>query len=182
MTTLSEHDLIERLKHPKTREEAFRVLVRENQERLYRHIRRIVLVHEDADDVVQNTFIKIWKGLEGFRGESKLSTWMYRIATNEALSFLEKKKHELRISNEEAQDEMISRMKSDPWFHGDELQEAFQKAILSLPEKQRLVFTMRYFEDIRYEEMSSLLDTSVGALKASYHFAAKKIEKYIRNL
>ena len=117
MISSSEHNLIERLKNPKTREEAFRVLVRENQERLYRHIRRIVLVHEDADDVVQNTFIKIWKGLEGFREESKLSTWMYRIATNEALSFLEKKKHELRISNEEVHEEMISRMKADPWFH-----------------------------------------------------------------
>ena len=182
MTEDRDRELLNRLKDPKKREAAFRDLVRENKSRLYNHIRKIILIHDDTDDVLQNTFMKVWKGLDGFREESKLTTWMFRIATNESLSFIEKRKNELRLNIEEVQSDMISRMKADPWFNGDELQENFQKAILSLPEKQRMVFNMRYFDELHYEEISEMLGTSVGALKASYHLAMKKIEKYIRNL
>ena len=177
-----DRELLNRLKNPDECEDAFRTLVRENKSRLYNHIRKIVLIHDDTDDVLQNTFLKIWKGLDGFREESKLTTWMFRIATNESLSFIEKRKNELRLNIEEVQADMINRMKADPWFNGDELQENFQKAILSLPEKQRLVFNMRYFDELHYEEISEIVGTSVGALKASYHLAMKKIEKYIRDI
>ncbi len=156
------------------------MLVQNYQERLYWHIRHMVKSHEDTDDVLQNTFIKVYKNIDKFKEESKLYTWLYRIATNEALTFLNRRAKQKNISNEELQDQVINSLTSDVHFEGDEIQIALQKAINSLPEKQRQVFTMKYFEDLTYEELSNILDTSIGALKSSYHIASKKITAYIK--
>lgn len=160
-------------------EKGFSEIVRSYQERLYWHIRKMVLSHEDANDILQNTFIKAWNGLSGFRGDSQISTWLYRIATNETLSFLSKKRTQNIQSFNELEDLLLTNLKSDNYFNGNDAQLKLQEAILKLPEKQRLVFNMKYFDDITYEEMSKVLSTSVGALKASYHHAVKKIEKYL---
>lgn len=167
---------IERLHDPATRETAFAELVRSLGPQLYAQIRRIVQYHDDADDVLQNTFLKAWTALDSFRGECQASTWLYRIALNESLSFLQKQHVSDSLSDEQC--EAARSLESDPYFDGDEVELILQKAIATLPDKQRLVFNMRYFEDMKYETMSSLLGTSVGALKASYHLAAKKIERY----
>ena len=159
---------------------AFNMIVRKYQDRLYWHIRKMVIVHDDADDLLQNCFMKAWKGLDNFRGESQLYTWLYRIATNEALSFLKEKKRKYFLPVVDAEAELSSNLEGDEYFDGDELQLKLQKAILCLPEKQRLVFNMRYFDEMKYEDMAQILDTSVGALKASYHHAAKKIEHMIK--
>jgi RNA polymerase sigma-70 factor (ECF subfamily) len=148
---------------------------------LYWHIRKIVIGHDDTDDVLQNTFIKVWKGLESFKGESRLYTWMYRIATNEALSLLRQKQRQRTSSIHPIEYELSRQLESDEYFTGDEIQLKLQQAILTLPEKQRLVFNMRYYDETPYEEMSEILETSVGALKASYHIAAKKIEELLVN-
>ena len=147
---------------------------------MYWHIRRIVLQHDDADDVLQNTFIKVYKNIQGFNGDSKLYSWMYRIATNEALNFLKSKSRKLGLSSEALQDKTLAHLEADVYFEGDQIQLKLQKAIASLPEKQKLVFNMKYFENMKYEEISEVLDTSVGALKASYHIATKKIESYLK--
>ncbi len=173
--------LISELKQESTRELAFNRLVKIYQERLYWHIRKILLNHEDADDVLQNTFIKVWKSIEGFREESSLYTWLYRIATNESITFLNAKKRRNLLPLNDVSDYLMENLTSDPYFEGDKLQMKLQQAILQLPEKQRLVFNMRYFDEIKYEDMSKILDTSVGALKASYHHAAKKVEEFIKN-
>lgn len=172
-----EIELIRQLKHQEHRHEAFRELVGQYKERLYWHIRRMVLCHDDADDVLQNTFIKVWKGIDGFRADSSLYTWLYRIATNESLSFLELKKKKGLAGYGEG---MLTDLCADDYFDGDELQIKLQEAILSLPEKQRLVFNMRYYDDIKYQDMEKILGTSEGALKASYHHAVKKISEYIK--
>jgi len=157
-------------------EAAFNQLVQKYQERLYWHIRKIVISHDDADDVLQNTMIKVWKSIGNFRSESGLFTWLYRIATNESLTFLKQKKKR-SMGNWEDFEHMISEtLESDQWFNGDEIQMKLQQAILKLPEKQRIVFNMKYFDEVKYEKMSEILGTSVGALKASYHHAVKKIE------
>ena len=174
-----EKAFIERLLAPDTREAAFRELVNRYGKPLYSHIRGIGLNHDDADDVLQNTLIKIFKNLEGFKGESKLFSWMYRIATNEALSFISQRAKKQGISNEEVQQKAVMNLQADDYFEGDALQLKLQKAIALLPEKQQLVFKMKYFEDLKYEEISEILGTSVGALKASYHHAVKKIEDFI---
>lgn len=161
----------------KERTQAFSNLVRLYQERLYWHIRKMVLNHDDANDLLQNTFMKAWNALDGFRGESQLSTWLYRIATNETLTFLSSKKNSL-VSTDAMEENMFQQLQADSYFNGDEAQLKLQQAILTLPEKQRLVFNMRFYEDMPYEHMSKILDTSVGALKASYHHAAKKIEDF----
>jgi len=140
----------------------------------------MVKSHEDTDDVLQNTFIKVYKNIDKFKEESKLYTWLYRIATNEALTFLNRRAKQKNISNEELQEQVINSLTSDVYFEGDEIQIALQKAINSLPDKQRQVFTMKYFEDLTYEELSNILDTSIGALKSSYHIASKKITAYIK--
>ncbi len=163
-----------------TREEGFRLLVRTYRERLYRHIRRLVLVHEDADDVLQNTFIKAYRGLEQFEGKSRLFTWLYRIATNEALSFLDRQRRQRVVGLEDGDNTFLHRLYSDPWFDAEGLQRRLYEAVALLPEKQRAVFNLRYFEEMPYEEMSRIFDTSVGALKASFHHAVKKVENYIR--
>lgn len=159
--------------------EHFSDMVKVFQERLYWHIRKMVLSHDDANDVLQNTFLKAWKGLDGFRGEAQLSTWLYRIATNETLTFLANKRLKSIELMEELEDLLFSSLQADSYFSGDEVQLKLQKAILTLPEKQRLVFNMKYFDDMTYDTMEGILGTSVGALKASYHHAVKKIEKYL---
>ncbi|MEZ5070666.1 MAG: sigma-70 family RNA polymerase sigma factor [Bacteroidales bacterium] len=181
MSEKEERDILEGLLHEGKREAAFEGLVRTYQERLYWHIRKIVLDHEDADDVLQNTFLKTWKSLDHFRADSSLFTWLYRIATNEALTFLKQKKRRSFISWGDEEEKMGEALSSDPWFDGDELQLKLQKAIARLPDKQRLVFQMKYFDDMKYEEMSEILGTSVGALKASYHHAVKKIESTLKD-
>lgn len=174
-----ENALIERLLDAKTQRAAFSELVKEYSEPLYWQIRKIVLSHDDANDVLQNTFIKVWTGIDNFRGDSKLSTWLYRIAINEGITFLNKQRGLNNVSVDDADVFLLSRLESDAYFDGDEAQLKLQKAILTLPEKQRIVFNMKYFSEMKYEEMSKILETSVGALKASYHHAVKKIEEFL---
>jgi len=178
---LDEEVLIDQLKNPKTREASYRTLISLHKERLYWHIRKIVLSHEDADDVLQNTFIKVFRHIDGFKGDSKLFSWMYRIATNEAISFLNKKAKQLQTDTQNIQEMAVQNLKADVYFDGDEIQIKLQKAIVRLPQKQQLVFNMRYFDEMKYEEMSDILETSVGSLKASYHHARKKIESFLMN-
>lgn len=177
----SDRELLILFRNPDQKNYAFDLIVRKYQERLYWHIRKIVIKHEDTDDLLQNSFIKAWRGLEKFREESQLFTWLYRIATNEALSFLKEKRRKFFLPLVDVERELSSNLESDSYFSGDELQLKLQKAILTLPEKQRIVFNMRYYDEMKYEDMSKVLDTSVGALKASYHHAAKKIETIIKN-
>lgn len=177
---ISEETLVQQLKQKETQSQSFEVLINIYKERLYWHIRRIVLNHDDADDVLQNTFIKVFKNIEGFKGDSKLYSWMYRIATNEALTFLKSKSRKLGLSDIELQDRMIGNLEADVYFEGDEIQLKLQKAIAALPEKQKLVFNMKYFQELKYEEISEILETSVGGLKASYHLAVKKIEASLK--
>lgn len=176
-----EKAFLSELSNPKTQNDAFKKLLELYQKSLYFHIRGIVLNHDDADDVLQNTFIKIFSNVKNFKGDSKLYSWMYRIATNESLTFLQQKAKKSGISNEELQNKAINNLESDVYFEGDEIQLKLQKAIAILPEKQQLVFKMKYFEEIKYEEMSKILETSVGALKASYHIATKKIEEFLKS-
>lgn len=176
---IDETQLLEQLKSDTTKNEAFKALLELYKERLYWHIRNIVKSHDDADDVLQNTFIKIFKNINNFKGDSKLFSWMYRIATNESITFINKKAKRLHVSNEEVQQLALNNLTSDVYFEGDEIQLKLQNAIATLPEKQQLVFNMKYFEDIKYKEMSEILETSEGALKASYHIATKKIEAYL---
>ena len=178
---MEEKEFIAQLLNPKTQNEAFKKLLSDYQRPLYNHIRNIVLNHDDADDVLQNTFIKVFRHLNNFKGESKLFSWMYRIATNEAITFLNLKAKRNGTTSEAMQTKLIENIKADSFFDGDEIQIKLQKAIVLLPEKQQLVFKMRYFEEIKYEEMSQILGTSVGALKASYHHAVKKIENFMTN-
>jgi len=176
---LEEKEFIAQLLNPKTQDAAFQKLLSDYQRPLYNHIRNIVLNHDDADDVLQNTFIKVFRHLNNFKGESKLFSWMYRIATNEAITFLNLKAKRNGTTSEAMQTKLIENIKADTYFDGDEIKIKLQKAIVLLPEKQQLVFKMRYFEEIKYEEMSEILGTSVGALKASYHHAVKKIENFM---
>lgn len=173
--------ILESLKDPSTKELAFRHLISKYKERLYWHIRKIVLNHDDTDDVLQNSFIKIWNGIDGFRAESSLFTWLYRIATNESITFLNLRKRKSMSGLGDESQYLIDNLESDTYFDGDAWQLLLQKAIATLPEKQRLVFNMKYFDEIKYEEMSQILETSVGALKASYHHAVKKVEEYVKS-
>ncbi|MGL4596735.1 MAG: RNA polymerase sigma factor [Bacteroidia bacterium] len=180
MSELSDKDLLVRFRDDKTRQDAFRQIVVRYQKRLYWHIRRMLVDHDDTDDVLQNAFIKAWKGLDNFKEDAQLYTWLYRIATNETLSFIRQRKQELFVRFGDVEYSAASKLSDDNFFNGDEIQRKLQLAIQTLPEKQRLVFNMKYFEDMKYEDMSAVLETSVGALKASYHHAVKKIEVYIR--
>ncbi|HVN58545.1 MAG TPA: sigma-70 family RNA polymerase sigma factor [Bacteroidales bacterium] len=159
----------------------FSLLVERYGQKLYWHIRRIVLLHDDADDTLQNTFVSVWKNLPAFRSESSLYTWLYRIATNEALTTIGRRKKESSVSIDDLGSVFDSSKEGDSWFDGDEAQARLQNAILKLPEKQRVVFNLKYFEEMQYDEMSKVLNTSAGALKASYHHAVKKIEDYLLN-
>lgn len=174
-----EKEFIESLLNPKTQNQAFQKLLLTYQKPLYFHIRNIVLNHDDTDDVLQNTFIKIFQNLKNFKGDSKLYSWMYRIATNESLTFIKQKAKKNKISTEELNTKIIDNLAADVYFEGDEIQIKLQKAIALLPTKQQLVFKMKYFEELKYEEIAVILDTSVGALKASYHHAVKKIEAFV---
>lgn len=176
MRNISEDDIIDNLRNEETRRDAFAQMVSIYGEKLYWQIRKMVLTHDDADDLLQNVFLKAWLSLETFRGESKLSTWLYRIAVNECITFLNKQRAKNNVSIDDVDHFLLERLQSDDYFDGDEAQVRFQKAVLTLPEKQRLVFNMRYYDEMKYEEISEVLGTSVGALKASYHHAVKKIE------
>lgn len=175
---LSDSELVEMLREPRTRREGFAVLVKQYSEKLYWKVRRIVLSHEDANDVLQNVFIKVWSNLQNFQGKSSLSTWLYRIAINESLDFLRKQKLADNVSADEDVS-VASRLMSDEYFDGDEVQARLQEAVARLPEVQRAVFNLKYFEEMKYSEMSQILNTSEGALKASYHLAVKKITEYL---
>ena len=177
----NDQELLALFKEPVTKEQAFTGIIKKYQEKLYWHIRRMVISHDDADDVLQNMFIKVWKGLDNFREDSQLYTWLYRIATNESLTFLAKAKKRNSISISDDENGLSNKLKSDNHFDANKLEWKLQLAIQSLPEKQRLVFNLRYYDEMPYEEMSHVLETSEGALKASYHHAAKKIENYILN-
>lgn len=174
-----EQEFIQKLLNSKTQNQAFQQLLHDYQKPLYNHIRTIVLSHDDTDDVLQNTFIKVFQHLKNFKGESRLFSWMYRIATNEALTFLNQKAKINGISSETLQNKTIDNLKADVFFDGNEIQIKLQKAVALLPEKQQLVFKMKYFQELKYEEISEILGTSVGALKASYHHAVKKIEVFV---
>lgn len=174
----SKETLLARLQEPSTRNEAFAEVVRTHSRQLYMQIRRLVTWHDDADDVLQNTFIKAWQALDSFRGDSQISTWLYRIAMNESLTYLQKRSMEQTVSDNDA---MAHDLAADPYFDGEKAEQLLQEAIEQLPEKQRLVFCMKYFDGQKYEEMSQILGTSVGTLKASYHIAVKKIESYFED-
>jgi len=178
MSEYSDKELLELFRDAERRNFAFNLIIRKYQQKLYWHIRKMVIKHDDADDILQNTFIKVWKGLDGFREDSKLYTWLYRIATNESLTFLKQQKTKYLLPIADYENQLKETLESDENFNGDDIQIKLQKAILGLPEKQRIVFNMKYFDEIKYEEMSVILNTSVGALKASFHHAVKKIEKY----
>jgi|SRR5690606_14787692 len=177
---IGEETLIIQLKQKDHQAKAFELLVSTYKERLYWHIRRIVLDHDDTDDVLQNTFIKVFRNIDGFKGDSKLYSWMYRIATNEALSFLKSKSQKLQINNQKLMSKAVEGLKADVYFEGDEIQIKLQMAIATLPEKQKLIFNMKYFQEMKYEEISEILETSIGGLKASYHLASKKIETFLK--
>lgn len=177
----TEQELLNKLKSPKYKEQAFRELITLYKERLYWHIRKIVISHDDTDDVLQNTFIKVFRSIDNFKGESKLYSWMYRIATNESITFINKNAKRLQITNEEVQQYAVNNLQSDVYFEGDEIQLKLQQAIAILPQKQQLVFNMKYFDDLKYKEISEILETSEGALKTSYHLAVKKIEAYLKS-
>lgn len=175
-------DLVPRLRDPATCRAAFGEVIRRYTEPLYWQIRRMVQSHEDANDLLQNTFLKAWQSIENFRGDARLSTWLHKIAINESLSHLEKLRKQDSLSLSDQDVGLINAIEADPDVDGDELRKELRKAIAGLPEKQRLVFNMRYYDEMPYEEMSRILGTSVGALKASYHLAVKKIEKYFSDL
>lgn len=172
--------MIQMLKDEKQNRRAFEQLVKEFSQSLYWQIRKMVLCHDDANDVLQNTLIKAWSNITQFRGESRISTWLFRIAINETYTFLNKERQRSQASMTDLEDMMVQNLQSDPYFSGDETEIKLQKAVLSLPEKQRLVFNMKYYDDLKYEEISEMLGTSVGALKASYHYAVQKIENFMK--
>ncbi len=179
MTTINDKKLVRLLANPITRERAFAEVVRQYSEPLYWKIRRLVLSHDDADDVLQNAFIKAWTNLDSFEGKSKLSTWLYRIAVNEALDFLRRQKNIHQVGVDEAQG-VATQLLADDYFDGDKAQALLQQAIATLPDVQRAVFNMRYYDEMKYSEMSRVLGTSEGALKASYHIAVRKIKEYLQ--
>lgn len=176
-----DEEILSKFRDEKTRNEAFNLLLKKYQQKIYWHVRRMVIDHDDADDIVQDVFIKIWKNLPGFRNDAQLYTWMYRIATNECITFLNKKKQKNNVSLDDVDFELADTLSSSDQFTGDQIQKKLQEAILTLPDKQRLVFNMKYFDDMKYEEMSEVLGTSVGALKASFHLAVKKIQAFVTN-
>jgi RNA polymerase sigma factor (sigma-70 family) len=181
LTNSSDSELLHLFRSAATKETAFTSIIRKYQEKLYWHIRRMVVEHEDANDVLQNVLIRVWNGLENFREDSQLYTWLYRVATNECLTFLEQQKKKSSVSLEQVEGGLSNKIIADKHFDPNRLEWKLQLAIQQLPDKQRIVFTLRYYDEMPYEEMSKVLETSEGALKASYHHAVKKIEDYIRN-
>ncbi len=173
---MEDQELLEKIRNPETKNYGFNLLVRAYQERIYWHIRKMVIDHDDADDLVQDVFIKVWKNLDKFRQDSKLYTWIYRIATNECLNFLNKKRKRFFIPIHDVAQELTNKIDSGQHISGDEIQMKLQKSLLKLPDKQRLVFNMKYFDEMKFNEIAEITGTSVGALKSSYHLAVKKIE------
>jgi RNA polymerase sigma factor (sigma-70 family) len=181
MKQVEDSEILQKFSQEQTRNEAFNLLLHKYQQKIYWHIRRLVINHDDADDLVQEVFVKVWKHLGNFRSDSQLYTWLYRIATNECITFLNKKKNQNNIPLDDVSFELSESLMDSSYFDGNKAQLKLQQALLTLPEKQRLVFNMKYFDDLKYEEISEILGTSVGALKASFHLAVKKIESYIKN-
>ncbi len=181
MKQVEDAEILSKFSDEKTRNVGFNLLLQKYQQKIYWHIRRLVINHEDADDLVQETFGKVWKNLANFRSESQLYTWIYRIATNESITFLNKKKKMLNISLDDVNTELSETLQSSSYFDGDKVQRKLQAAVLTLPDKQRLIFNMKYFDDMKYDQISDVLGTSVGALKASFHIAVKKIETIMLN-
>ncbi|WP_449580850.1 RNA polymerase sigma factor [Pedobacter segetis] len=171
--------ILQKFENEKTRNESFSLLLEKYQQKVYWHIRRMVLNHDDADDLVQDVFIKVWKNLINFRQDSQLYTWIYRIATNECITFLKKKRAKNNISIDDLGEQLSENLNEENYFSGDAIQKKLQEALLTLPEKQKLVFNMKYYDDLKFQEISDILGTSVGALKASYHLAVKKIEHHL---
>lgn len=176
---IEDSELLTMFQDESKRQEAFSILLKKYQQKIYWHIRRMVIDHDDADDIAQDVFIKVWKNINSFRQDSQLYTWIYRIATNECITFLNKKKNYLNVSYEELAEKLEDSLNDDNYFSAEAIQKKLQKAILTLPEKQRLVFNMKYYDDLKFQEISDILGTSVGALKASYHLAVKKIENFL---
>ena len=179
MNKYNEKEIIALLQDPRRQREAFGRIVQKYSETLYWQIRRLVLSHDDSNDILQNTFIKAWQNIEYFRAEAKISTWLYRIAFNECLTFLNQKQAREQISVDDIDKEVLNKLESDPYFSGDEVQKTFLRAVHQLPKKQQMVFNLKYFKEMKYEEMSEIFGTSVGALKSSYHHAVKKIETFL---
>lgn len=182
MQELSDREILDLFAKADTRNYAFNLLVRQFQQRLYWHIRRMVIDHDDADDLLQNVFIKAFHALDQFREDSKIYTWLYRIATNECITFLNNKRKRFFLPIADVERQLSENLQNDAYFSGDRIQMKLQQALLTLPEKQRLVFNLKYYENMKYEDMSEILGTSVGALKASYHHAVKKIEEFMRRV
>ena len=178
---MEDKELLELFADEATRHRAFNLVLSKYQKRIYWHIRKMVIDHDEADDITQDTFVKVWHSLENFRSDSQLFTWLYKIATNECLAFLNKKRRRFFIPMHDVEKELEAKLDSSSLISGDEIQMKLQKALLKLPEKQRLVFNMKYFDEMKYEQISEIVGTSVGALKASYHLAVKKIEEYIKS-
>jgi RNA polymerase sigma factor (sigma-70 family) len=181
LTIQEDSELLRQFRDPETKERAYTALIKKYQERLYWHIRRMVVDHDDANDVLQNVFIRVWNALQNFKEESQLYTWLYRIATNESLTFLEGQKKRASVSLSDVESGLENKLRAEQGFDANKLEWKLQVAIQQLPEKQRVVFSLRYYDEMPYEEMSRVLETSEGALKASYHHAVKKIEDYIKN-
>lgn len=175
-------EILTKIRNPDTKNYGFNLLVRKYQERIYWLVRKMVINHDDADDLVQEVFIKVWQKLDQFREDSKLYTWIYRIASNETLNFLRKKRNKYFLPIHDLQGELLHKLISSPHINADEVQMKLQQALLKLPNKQRMVFNLKYFEDLKYEEISEITGTSTGSLKASYHHAVKKIEQFLRNI
>lgn len=180
MDNTTDEEIISLILDKATANQGFRLLVAQNQEQLYWQIRKMVLVHDDADDVLQNVFIKIFKGIKNFKGDSKLSTWMFRIAYNESITFLKRKAKSLQLSSQELQDHLTEKLEADVYFTSDEIELALKKALAQLPERQREVFNLRYYDDLMFKDIADILDLTEGAVKSTYHIAAKKVEKYIK--
>ncbi|GIV35965.1 MAG: DNA-directed RNA polymerase sigma-70 factor [Cyclobacteriaceae bacterium] len=179
---MTDKELLDKIRNPETRNYGFNLLVRTYQKRVYYHIRKMVIDHDDADDLTQEVFLKIFRHIHHFREDAQLFTWIYRIATNECLSFLQRKKRRFFLPIGDVARELSAKIDSSPHLSGDEIQKKLQKALLTLPEKQRLVFNMKYFDDLSYEQIAEITGTTIGALKASYHHAVKKIEEYLNHV
>lgn len=177
---MEDQSILDKINHPDTRDYGYNVLVRTYQQRIYWLVRKMVIDHDDANDLTQDIFIKIWKNINRFKGDSELFTWIYRIATNETLGFLRKKKRRFFLPIHDLKEELTSKLDASVLIEGDEIQLKLQKSLLKLPEKQRLVFNMKYFEEMKFEEIAKITGTSTGALKASYHIAVKKIEEWLK--
>jgi RNA polymerase sigma factor (sigma-70 family) len=179
---LEDKDLLLKLRDPETRNYGFNLLVRKYQQKMYWHIRKMVIDHDDADDLVQECFVKVWKNIDSFREDAQLYTWIYRIATNECLNFLRKKKNRFFLPIHDIQHDLTQKLDNGTLMDGDAIQLKLQKALLKLPDKQRLVFNMKYFDDLKYEEIAEITKTTVGSLKANYHHAVKKIEEFLKEV